>query len=61
MLGGLQVFGVLGIVLGPVIVAITIALLDVLRQADGQTREPPERDTLIEQQSELRATPQESS
>jgi len=58
VLGGLQVFGVLGIVLGPVIVAITIALLDVLRQADGHTREPPERDTLIEQQSELRATPE---
>jgi predicted PurR-regulated permease PerM len=55
VLGGLQVFGVLGIVLGPVIVAITIALLDVLRQADGPTNEPPERDTLIEQQSELRA------
>ena len=61
VLGGLQVFGVLGIVLGPVIVAITIALLDVLRQADGHTREPPERDTLIEQQSELRAAPRESS
>src|SRR5215210_3785919 len=60
VLGGLQVFGILGIVLGPVIVAITIALLDVLRQADGHTREPPERDTLIEQQSELRAAPGES-
>jgi predicted PurR-regulated permease PerM len=60
VLGGLQVFGVLGIVLGPVIVAITIALLDVLRQADGHRREPPERDTLIEQQSDLRATPKES-
>jgi predicted PurR-regulated permease PerM len=61
VLGGLQVFGVLGIVLGPVIVAITIALLDVLRQADGPLREPPERDTLIEQQSELRALPEKSS
>ena len=60
VLGGLQVFGVLGIVLGPVIVAITIALLDVLRQADGHRREPPERDTLIEQQSELRTAPNES-
>ena len=60
VLGGLQVFGVLGIVLGPVIVAITIALLDVLRQADGPTREPPERDTLLEQQAELRAAPKES-
>lgn len=61
VLGGLQVFGVLGIVLGPVIVAITIALLDVLRHADGTVREPPDRDTLIEQQSELRAMPAESS
>lgn len=61
VLGGLQVFGVLGIVLGPVIVALTIALLDVLRQADGTTHEPPESDTLIEQQSELRAAPNEAS
>ncbi|HWW77319.1 MAG TPA: AI-2E family transporter [Pyrinomonadaceae bacterium] len=60
VLGGLQVFGVLGIVLGPVIVAITIALLDVLRQVDGHRPEPPERDTLIEQQSELRTAPKES-
>jgi len=55
VLGGLQVFGVLGLVLGPVIVAIAIALLDVLRQAD----DPPEAaddgtDTLLEEQSELR-------
>ncbi len=57
VLGGLQVFGIIGLVLGPVIVAITIALLDVLRQADGSKREPPESDTLIEQQSELRAEP----
>jgi predicted PurR-regulated permease PerM len=36
VLGGLSVFGVLGILLGPVIVAITIALLEVL----GETSEP---------------------
>ncbi len=54
VLGGLQVFGVLGIVLGPVIVAITIALLDVLRHVDGEPKAPPERDTLLEQQAELR-------
>lgn len=30
VLGGLSVFGVLGILLGPVVVAVTIALLDVL-------------------------------
>jgi predicted PurR-regulated permease PerM len=61
VLGGLQVFGVLGIVLGPVIVAITIALLDLLRHVDGQKPEAPERDTLLEQQSELRAAPDASS
>ena len=59
VLGGLQVFGVLGIVLGPVIVAITIALLDVLRHADSTTREVPGDDnTLLEEQAELRAAPQ---
>lgn len=34
VLGGLHVFGVLGLVLGPVVLAITLALLDVMRQAD---------------------------
>lgn len=31
VLGGLQVFGLLGIVLGPVVLAITLALFDILR------------------------------
>lgn len=34
VLGGLQVFGVLGLVLGPVIAAIALALLDVVREAN---------------------------
>ena len=34
VLGGLQVFGVLGIVLGPVVLAITLALVEVFRAAD---------------------------
>lgn len=34
VLGGLQVFGVLGIVLGPVVLAITLALVDVFRVAE---------------------------
>jgi predicted PurR-regulated permease PerM len=55
VLGGLQVFGVIGIVLGPVIVAITIALLDVLRHADGVSPAPQDRDTLLEEQAGLRA------
>ena len=33
VLGGLQVFGVLGLVLGPVVVAITLALIEMVRQA----------------------------
>jgi predicted PurR-regulated permease PerM len=60
VLGGLQVFGVLGLVLGPVIVAITIALLDVLRQADGLGVQQSTQLTLIEEQAELRDAPKES-
>lgn len=57
VLGGLQVFGVLGLVLGPVVVAITIALLDVLRRADDSARGgAQDKDTLIEDQAELRET-----
>ena len=38
VLGGLQVFGLLGIVLGPVVLAIALALLDAFRHA-GQEQE----------------------
>jgi predicted PurR-regulated permease PerM len=34
VLGGLRVFGVLGLVLGPVLAAITLALIEVVRQAN---------------------------
>ncbi|HEX8424331.1 MAG TPA: AI-2E family transporter [Pyrinomonadaceae bacterium] len=34
VLGGLHVFGVLGLVLGPVVLAVTLALLDVMRHVD---------------------------
>jgi predicted PurR-regulated permease PerM len=54
VLGGLQVFGVIGLVLGPVVVAITIALLDVLRQADDPSRGDSPGDTLAEEQAQLR-------
>ena len=40
VLGGLKVFGVLGILLGPVVLAITLALLDVFRQANVPAPEP---------------------
>ncbi|HEX8071478.1 MAG TPA: AI-2E family transporter [Pyrinomonadaceae bacterium] len=45
VLGGLQVFGVLGLVLGPVVLAVTLALLDVVRQTaplGGGARAGPE-------------------
>jgi predicted PurR-regulated permease PerM len=62
VLGGLQVFGVIGLVLGPVVVAITIALLDVLRHADDSARGGTrDEDTLIEDQAELRAPAGESA
>lgn len=62
VLGGLQVFGVIGLVLGPVVVAITIALLDVLRHADDPASDGPQDDeTLIEDQAELRETAGESA
>jgi predicted PurR-regulated permease PerM len=38
VLGGLKVFGILGLVVGPVVVAITLALIDVLRQANTTWR-----------------------
>jgi predicted PurR-regulated permease PerM len=44
ILGGLKVFGGLGLVVGPVVVAITLALLDIYRKADrglAATPRPP--------------------
>lgn len=32
VLGGLQVFGILGVVLGPVVVAVTLAMIEMVRQ-----------------------------
>ena len=55
VLGGLQFFGVLGLVLGPAVVAITLALLDIVRQAGASAAEKPlPDDTLIEEQAKLR-------
>jgi predicted PurR-regulated permease PerM len=55
VLGGLQVFGVLGIVLGPVVVAITLALIDVYRQADRPSDETRMEESVVEEQAELRS------
>jgi predicted PurR-regulated permease PerM len=49
VLGGLQVFGVVGIVLGPVVLAITLALLDVFRQTEQSPEETREEPTLVEE------------
>jgi predicted PurR-regulated permease PerM len=55
VLGGLQVFGVLGLLLGPVVVAITLALLEVFRQSTYADAPPEQRrPTLIKQQDEIR-------
>ena len=67
VLGGLQVFGVLGIVLGPVVVAITLALLEVFRRLERESgeakdldAEPPGDESLVEQQAEIRNVPDEA-
>jgi len=38
VLGGLQIWGVLGLALGPVVVAITTALLDIFRRVDSESQ-----------------------
>ncbi|HYP02825.1 MAG TPA: AI-2E family transporter, partial [Pyrinomonadaceae bacterium] len=48
VLGGLQVFGVLGLVLGPVVLAVTLALLDVMRHVDRHPAAAPAGATFIE-------------
>lgn len=55
VLGGLEVFGVLGLVLGPVVVAITLALIEMARQAHRPPSETLPEETVIEKQAELRA------
>jgi predicted PurR-regulated permease PerM len=40
VLGGLNLFGVLGVVLGPVVLAITISLIDVYKAARRSSSVP---------------------
>jgi predicted PurR-regulated permease PerM len=54
VLGGVQVFGVLGLVLGPVSVALTLALLDVVRQANRPPSQTSREESVIERQAEIR-------
>lgn len=57
VLGGLKVFGPLGLVVGPVVVAITLALIDIFRKAERplNVAEP----TLAERQAALRNVPRD--
>jgi len=54
VLGGLQVFGILGLILGPVVVAITLALIEMVRQSFKPPSETVGKETVIEKQSRLR-------
>ncbi len=51
VLGGLQVFGVLGLVVGPVIAAVTLALMDVFREMGRPAAETLQEPTILEEQS----------
>ncbi|HRK31535.1 MAG TPA: AI-2E family transporter, partial [Tepidisphaeraceae bacterium] len=44
VLGGLQVFGVLGLVVGPVVVAIGLSLLEVFKRLEWGTSHSPASD-----------------
>ena len=54
VLGGLEVFGVLGLILGPVTIAVTLALIEMMRQAHRPPSETLPEDTIMEQQAQLR-------
>lgn len=54
VLGGLEVFGVLGLVIGPVVVAITLALIEMVRQSYRPPAETLPEKTVLETQAELR-------
>jgi predicted PurR-regulated permease PerM len=54
VLGGLQVFGVLGLILGPVVVATTLALIEMVRQAGQPPSETLAKETVMEEQADLR-------
>ena len=51
VLGGLQVFGILGVVLGPVVIAVTLALIEMVRQMFRPPEETLPEQTIIERQT----------
>jgi predicted PurR-regulated permease PerM len=54
VLGGIDVFGVIGVVLGPVLVAVTLALLEMIRQANRPIADTRRDETLLERQEQIR-------
>jgi predicted PurR-regulated permease PerM len=57
VLGGLQVFGPLGLVVGPVVVAITLGLVDVFRQVQRPAAATLPEPSVLEKQDALRDVP----
>jgi predicted PurR-regulated permease PerM len=53
VLGGLRIFGILGVVVGPVMVAVTLALIEMTRQMLHPDDEAPPP-TVIERQEDIR-------
>jgi predicted PurR-regulated permease PerM len=56
VLGGLEAFGVLGVVLGPVIVAVTLAIIEMVRHVNRPPEETLREEGVIEAQDEIRQT-----
>jgi len=54
VIGGIQAFGIIGVVLGPVVVAITLALLEMLRQSNAPAEETLQEESIIDAQSQVR-------
>ena len=59
VIGGITVFGPLGLIVGPVVVAVTLALLDVFRKAERPVAATLRERTLVEEQAALRNVPTE--
>ena len=57
IIGGLSVFGPLGLVIGPVVVAITLGLLDVFRQFQRPAAATAKEPSVIEAQDAVRDVP----
>ncbi|MEO8070589.1 MAG: AI-2E family transporter [Acidobacteriota bacterium] len=51
---GLQVFGVVGVILGPVVVAIALAVLEMVRELNRPTAETMGERTITERQDDVR-------